>query len=255
MRLAQSKGNRDITFGHRDEVVTSPTPPDASKGPAAVMQAIDEWLDYNDQLQLATMTTQPSKCEAPTDGAASTGTDKETTNIPPPGAPPSTLQPKKSIKRLSWTAGFLSSRKIAQPKQKQVLQSPKSNSQPRVASNRHTSHRCNEQTSGTLELWSIPTYTAHQRESSAPNFKPYVRYQGQTLQKEVRSPACQQILLSNQGEGPSPLLPVKLLTSQPVELTMASSPSYNTTNCVSVSNKINRFLANGRHSPPSYATS
>ncbi len=37
-----------------------PLPPDASKGPEAVMQAIDEWFDYQDRLKALGITTHPT---------------------------------------------------------------------------------------------------------------------------------------------------------------------------------------------------
>jgi len=138
MQLAQSNGNRDIddgTFSHQDKVLTSPTPPNASKGPAVVRQAMDEWFNYNHWLKPAMMTTQPSKLQAPPVGTALTGTDEETTSRPPPCAPLSTVEPKISIKRFSWMAGFLTPWNTVQPKKNQVLQSPNSNSQSRVATN------------------------------------------------------------------------------------------------------------------------
>jgi len=55
-KLTPQHGERDIdsrTFGHPHNVFNLPSLPDASKGPAVGMQAIDEQSDYQDRLQLA----------------------------------------------------------------------------------------------------------------------------------------------------------------------------------------------------------
>jgi len=61
-KLAPWYGDRDTdsrNFSPLHVGRTLPSPPDTHKGPAAVMQAIDERLEYKDWLQLATSTGQP----------------------------------------------------------------------------------------------------------------------------------------------------------------------------------------------------
>jgi len=63
MKLTLKYGKRDADsqkFGHLHNVFTLPSLPNASKGPAVVMQAIDEQSDNQDWLQLAPRTSQPS---------------------------------------------------------------------------------------------------------------------------------------------------------------------------------------------------
>jgi len=53
-------GTDSIQNKQSPDLPTPPMPPNASKGPEAVMQAIDEWFDYQDCLKALGLTTHPT---------------------------------------------------------------------------------------------------------------------------------------------------------------------------------------------------
>jgi len=113
---AQSNGNCGTdgrTLGHPHKVFTPPTLPNTRKGPAAVMQAINEWFAYQDWLQLAMTTHQHDQLAASSVGIALTGMAEDMAIIKPMDIPLPSSAPKKATKRFSWTASFLTQRKIA----------------------------------------------------------------------------------------------------------------------------------------------
>jgi len=115
MQPTQSNGDWGTdgrTFSHQHKALSPPMLPDASKEPAAAMQATDEWFANQDQLQQATKKHPPNPL-GHSGSTASTGMAEEKTSFEPKNIPLSSSASKQATKKVSWATGFLNKQKTA----------------------------------------------------------------------------------------------------------------------------------------------